>query len=516
MPLFIAFFLAAFVYLHNDVSIDFADEGFLWYGAQHVVAGQVPIRDFQSYEPGRYYWCAAVLFFLGKGLMPLRLAMSLFQFVGLCFGLLTLRRVTKSSLFLLGVGCLAIFWMLIPCRYFDASMTMIALFFATRLVEKPSFRRHLAAGVFTGLASFFGINHGLYLLAGFFVLSLYLDFKGLVTFAAKKRLFFLLGLTFGLFPFWFMFLTVPSFWASYWERIVILSSSFYRGQANVSYPISWPWTIDWDKLTAPLPSFSGKMLEYTNYFSIGLFYIVLIIYYLVSVPALIKLKNIQERSRTLFVASVFIGFFYLRHIFARGDVCYLGEGIFPVWAGLLASRAFLHSPRLKRIHSILVIFFVCSSFLAAALLNNITFKYMVPKGGMTWYRVGKDRLWLTRPDAEYCENVKRLVSKYVKPEEPILLAPLLTTFYCLLQRESPVYELYFHIAPLRSMEERTVRRLEEKKVRWAIVGNILVDGHPEQALAHSHPLLWKYLMDHFEFVTKEGLRPGYFLMRRKS
>ena len=80
----------------GNVLFGLADEGFLWYGAWRTALGEIPTLDFQSYDPGRYYWTAPWISIFGNGIETVRVSATAFKAIGLFFGLLVLRRINKN------------------------------------------------------------------------------------------------------------------------------------------------------------------------------------------------------------------------------------------------------------------------------------------------------------------------------------------------------------------------------------------------------------------------------------
>lgn len=489
-------------WLQADVRLDWSDEGFLWYGVWRVLAGEVPIRDFQSYDPGRYYWCAALSPLTGKGILGIRLAAALFQALALSLGLLALSRAARTRSALWTAGLVTLVWQFWFFRHFDSGYPLIAFFFAVRLIERPSPLRHLACGVFAGFSVWFGLNHALYVLAAFYSLSVYLEAKRAFSDGLRRRLAFAGGAAAGLAPLVGMMLAIPGFARAYGGHFDLLFGTLLRGATDIRALVRLPWNVPWNEIRAGEFYWTG-VFHCVSWWFQGAALVTLVAVLGWALRRSIRLDASRVRGEAVLIAAVFVGAPYLHHVLARGDVTHLGEGMFPLVALALA----LDNRRLSR-------WIVLFTLVGALPLTNLFFKSFVAPAKMTLYRLGPDRLWIFKNDAHLADTYKRLVREHAPPGRPLFLAPIYATLYCVLEKPSPTHTIFFFKPGTEEQQRRTIDEIEKAGVDCAIVSDLAIDGREELRFSNAQRLVWNHLAAHFEAWPADGLPSEHYLLRR--
>jgi hypothetical protein len=544
LPALLALGLTAAVFFAQwRIDFNIADEGFLWYGAIAAAHGQVPLRDFFSYDPGRYYWAAAWAQPFGDGILALRLSAAIFQALGLFLGLLAARRAVSRPWWLAIVGTLFLVWMIPRHKLFEPCIAMAAVWVGARLLEHPSRGRHFAAGLLAGLAAFFGKNLGLYCLAAMLCLALVAqaaaaDPHGSAAPAGapgphdrpdrrpagwpaprnppaewpllRQRLAaFAAGLLAGLLPLLAMF-CIPGFFASFVESCLFF---LHLGRTNFPEPIPWPWL-------AFVPGLDPG--ERVQQLSLGLSFLLLIVGTTAALAVGWKRLRRDGRPPALLLAGGVVGAFFLHHAFARADPFHLGQSIHPLLLAALALPARDRSPGRRfslRISwgatpiATLVLF----STLFTAIPEAPLFQKLTPDSPAARFvpfDLAGDHIYVRQHAARVLNALRREFSQEVPLSEPVLFATHFTGLYPLLGRRSPVWEIYPIWPGQGERDERMLRELQEHHVRWALIGAYRKQGGEELSLAQTHPKVWSYLMQEFVRVPSRDL-PRRFLVLHK-
>ena len=114
------------------------DESYLWYGVWRTSLGEVPIRDFSAYDPGRYYWGALWVGLFGDGIVAMRFSSAVLKFAMLVVGLSILRRTIRSWPVLAAAAVLMAAW----AYHFEMApgylIAVAAVWVGTRLLDRPT------------------------------------------------------------------------------------------------------------------------------------------------------------------------------------------------------------------------------------------------------------------------------------------------------------------------------------------------------------------------------------------
>lgn len=484
--------------LQGDIGLNLSDEGYLWYGQIETALGRVPIRDFQSYDPGRYYWAAFWSLLFGDGIMALRVSTAIFQAIGLTLGLLAARRAVKSYPMLIFTGIILIVWMYPRHKLFDISLSMASVFFALRLFERPSLMRHFAAGVFVGIAAFIGRNHGLYGLLTFSSLTFFIWLKMNRSAIVNRYVVFTAGILVGSLPLIIMLLAIPGFSESFRNQIVTTSFLYL--------PIPWPWSLDYSHI---------DLIGAINGFLIGTIFIAMPIFYLYSIIKAFFGDENFLKNKSLLIAASFTGIFYMHHAFSRADFGHLAQTMQPLLLGavaLSASSGFINNKPLTASLACLAALF---TFFTAAMANPYYLRQSAHADWYVRYDIKGDRLFLPRETASMIESMKNAVAGNIQPGEGLIIAPHITTMYCILGRRSPAWEIYNMFPAKEERQIDTIDRLKRENVRWALLGDVALDGRDELRFQNTHRLIYTYLKEEFEEMDIPGLPDNYRMLHKR-
>ena len=463
------------------------DEGFLWYGAQRVVAGEVPIRDFMAYDPGRYYWSAAFMALWGDdGIMSLRVAVAVFQVLGLFIALLLIARSKPESsvLYLLLSAVTLVIWMYPRHKLFDISLSILLIGVIVYLIENPSRKRYFIAGFCVGMIAVFGRNHGLYgVAAGIFALFWIALGRDKSFGIIKPFAYGLAGILTGYLPVLLMAAGISGFAQAFWDSIRF----FLDARAtNLPLPVPWPWTVPFEQVGV-LEAFRGLM--------VGLFFMVLIASGIIGLIWVYWQRLMKRKVSTPLVAAIFLILPYAHFAYSRADINHLAQGIFPLLLAMLVVVANLPAG-IRR--------------LSAMLLMTTSLLIMLPvHPGWQCYMqencetadVAGNELSVSPATAANLTLLKSIHEQYASDRSSIVVAPFWPGAYPVLRRRSPIWEIYPLFPRSDNFQRQEIARIEAAAPGFIMLDDASLDGRDELRFSNTHPLVVEYIRREFEPVV---------------
>lgn len=480
------------------------DEGYLWYGVQRVLAGEVPIRDFMSYDPGRYYWSAALASVFGDdGIMSVRAAVAVFQVLGLFAGLLLVAQSTKTKeksdiVFWLIAAATLIVWMFPRHKLFDISISIFQIGVLAYLVSNPIAKRYVIAGACVGLIAVFGRNHGVYGAVGSLGVIAWLSIRQRSGPALLHAvLLWAGGVVIGFSPIALMALLVPGFAAAFLSSVLFI---FEFGGTNLPLPVPWPWKANFTAV---------PLFETVRGVLTGLFFIGTLVFAALSILWVVYRKLDGKPVQPALVASAFLAIPYAHYAFSRADVGHLAQGIFPLLVGCLV----ILSVAGGRVKWPLAAILCVASFWVMHVFHP-GWQCMASRQCVGVEIAGKT-VQMEPGTANEIAMLRQLAEQFAPNGQSFIATPFWPGAYALLQRKSPIWETYALFPRTEAFENKEIERIKAAAPGFAFILDLPLDGRDELRYKNTHPLIHQYILDNFDPVAISQ-NPAYQVYKARS
>jgi hypothetical protein len=432
-----------------------------------------------------------------NGIMALRMAVAIFQAIGLFGGLLLIARRLKNQNFpylLLSALTLAV-WMFPRHKLFDISLSILLIGVMVFLIQKPARLRYFLAGVCVGLAAVFGRNHGIYGVVASLGIMGWLSIKrthepGFIEGSALWAS----GVTIGFAPVLIMALVMPGFATAFWDSILFL---FEVKATNLPLPIPWPWQVTFG---------SVSVIEAIRAVLVGLFFVATAVFGVLSIAWVVWQKFHGKTVPPVLVAVAFMAPPYAHYAYSRADVGHLAQGIFPLLIGCLAMLATLPS-RAKWPLSLML---CCASLGVMLVLHpgwQCGFDNRCVKAEISGSQLG------VPPDvAEDVRLLQGLADKYAADGRSFLATPFWPGAYPLLGKKSPMWAIYALQPRSEAAQREEIKRIKAANPGFILMYDFPLDGREELRFRNTHPLIHQFILDNFQFLP-DSPNPFYQIFK---
>jgi len=479
----IAFFVVAVkTTLQLHYGFNLADESFLWYGMQRVLHGEVPIRDFMAYDPARYYYGGAAMFLMrSDGIIAMRLADAFFEFISLWLALILIARHTKKShwLYIFASAAALCLWMMPLFKVFDHGTSIGLICSLAYLMDHPTRRRYLFAGVVLGIAAMFGRNHLLYGVLGTGLAVLYINLRERHVPIPRAFVSWFSGVLLGYSPTILMMLFVPGFAAASWDMVKVIA----QNGTNLPLPVPWPWTYE-RGLNQPWDTVVSNWL-------IGWFFVLFLVFGFGALIYIFVKRWKGKAVRAELAACAVLTLPYAHYAFSRAEVNHVSFGGFPLFIGLLlASRRF----GLYAQTAFAVVFAV------------MAYVIVLPQAPGRWDRVpvtvSNANLTVSPYVANDVQTMNKVVAEYAPNGQSYLVSPFWPGAYPMFDRRSPIWDLYTLVPREEERQRKEIEDIQNANIAFALIVDTPPGGDRTLLFSHTNPLIWKYLKANYNEVQE--------------
>jgi hypothetical protein len=481
---------------------NWSDEGLLWYGSQRTALGEVPLRDFFSYDPGRYYWTALVFKALhGDGLFEQIIANDLFGLIGLVACYVAMSRVGINRAWRAAIlFVLAVMFGFPRHKMYEQSLSLFSAIGITLLLSrKPNSRHWLLFGVLTGIAAFVGRNSGVYFAAAAVLALVSLKSAGEEIPRVRLLAAFAVGVVVGYLPMLYMMARVNGFAAAFFQSLSVPNP-------QIPLPIPFPWHMN----TIGLHGID--LLQVT---AVSLLCLVVPLMYGYLILKWWTSKPCFEGAYRMACGASIAGLPYLHHAFSRSDFFHIAEAILPF--GLATGAFAVHLWNLGKRRLALILFLSSVALILAGWLPRepaISYRRLQAKRPALVDRIEISGRSFEVPasQAKVMRAARAAFQSCRCADGNFLAVPHYPGMYAFLKTRAPFWEVYYLFPRNDEFQARHIEAIIKNGTSLVLINpGASVDGSDRLRIDKTYPQLLDYIQTHFQRLETVTLPEGFEL-----